>query len=100
MQGVTTSIGLGYLDRLLTHDEIASVLDQAFAEWDLDGKRVLVVIPDGTRTCPLDVMFPLVYERLADRVGTLEVLLVVAVLMLPAALSVGATRDRTAGAAS
>ncbi len=43
---------------------------------------------------------PPLLGRLADRVGTLEVLLVVAVLMLPAALSVGATRDRTAGAAS
>lgn len=72
MQSAATSIGLGYLDQLLTHDEIASVLDQAFAEWDLDGKRVLVVIPDATRTCPLDVMFPLVYERLADRVGLLD----------------------------
>lgn len=43
---------------------------------------------------------PPLLGRLADRVGTLEVLLVVAVLMLPAALSVGATRDRTAGVAS
>ena len=35
---------------------------------------------------------PPLLGRLADRVGTLEVLLVVGVLMVPAALSVGATR--------
>ncbi|GHJ59936.1 MFS transporter [Nocardioides sp. OK12] len=38
---------------------------------------------------------PPLLGRLADRIGTLEVLLVVAALMLPAALSVGATRVRS-----
>ena len=43
---------------------------------------------------------PPLLGRLADRVGTLEVMLVVGVLMAPAALTVGATRDRAARAAS
>lgn len=64
--------GIGYTDRLLSNDEIASVLDDAFANWDLDDKKVLIAIPDGTRTCPLDVLFPIIYDRLAQRVELLD----------------------------
>ena len=60
------------MDRLLSNDEIASVLDDAFANWDLDDKKVLIAIPDGTRTCPLDVSFPIIYDRLAGRVELLD----------------------------
>lgn len=66
--------GLGSTDRLLTEAEAARVCDEAFARDNLDGRRVLLVIPDLTRTCPLDQMFRLVYERLAPRVKTLDLL--------------------------
>ncbi|MDA0322415.1 MAG: lactate racemase domain-containing protein [Verrucomicrobia bacterium] len=72
MTTTATAIGIGYTDRLLSDGEIGSVLDDAFADWDLDNKRVLILIPDGTRSCPLDVIFPMVYERLADRVDLLD----------------------------
>jgi nickel-dependent lactate racemase len=72
MTTTATAIGIGYTDRLLSDGEIGSALDDAFAEWDLDNKRVLILIPDGTRSCPLDVIFPMVYERLADRVDLLD----------------------------
>ena len=65
MTTTATAIGSGSTTRILEHDEIAGVLDEAFAAWQLRGKKVLILIPDGTRSCPLDVMFPLIYERLA-----------------------------------
>ena len=30
----------------------------------LEGKRVLVIIPDGTRTAPIPLMFRLLYEQI------------------------------------
>jgi hypothetical protein len=45
-----TAQGLGFPDRLLTEAEAARVCDETVARWRLDGRRVLVVIPDGTRT--------------------------------------------------
>jgi nickel-dependent lactate racemase len=66
--------GMGRTDKPLTDAEVASVCDKAFASWNLDGKRVLLLVPDHTRSCPLPLMFRLAYEKLAHRVKALDVL--------------------------
>ena len=42
--------------------------------FDLDGKRVLVIIPDGTRSMPMPLMFSLFDEFLGKRVKALDYL--------------------------
>ena len=42
---------------------------------DPSGKRVLVIIPDGTRTAPIPLMFRLLYEQLGRRVAQLDYLI-------------------------
>jgi len=66
--------GLGFVDRLLDECEVARVCDEAISGWSPDGRRVLVIIPDSTRTCPMDLMFRLLYERLASRAAVLNFL--------------------------
>lgn len=66
--------GLGFVDRILDEREVAGVCDEAVSGWSLDNKRVLILIPDSTRTCPLDLMFRLLYERLAPKVRDLDFL--------------------------
>ena len=66
--------GQGFTDRELTEAEIAAILDQALGAWDLVGKRVLILIPDTTRSCPMPQLFRLLYERLADEVEELDFL--------------------------
>ncbi|HMO58381.1 MAG TPA: lactate racemase domain-containing protein, partial [Roseiflexaceae bacterium] len=41
----------------------------------LDGKRVLLIVPDGTRTAPLPQLFRLIHAALAPRVAALDVLI-------------------------
>lgn len=60
--------------RWMTREETAAICDRAVAEWHPDGKRLLLLIPDHTRTCPLDLMFELLYERLAERAAAFDVL--------------------------
>ncbi len=67
-------IGKGYTDRYLTDDEAHEVVSEATASLQLDGKRVLVIIPDGTRTMPMPLMFSLFQELLAPRVAVLDYL--------------------------
>ena len=67
--------GLGFTDRILEEEDVAAVCDEAIAGWAVDGKRVLLVIPDSTRTCPMGLMFRLLYERLAPRVESLSILI-------------------------
>jgi nickel-dependent lactate racemase len=58
--------GKGYLDRLLTEDEVHELAARALADARLDGKRVLVIIPDTTRTAPIPMMFRIFVEELAS----------------------------------
>ncbi len=65
-------IGIGNTDRLLSEPEVVALVQEAFAARNVDGKRVLCIIPDHTRTAPIDLMFRVVYEELAARVGLLD----------------------------
>jgi nickel-dependent lactate racemase len=67
-------VGAGFSDRFLTELEAREILNQAFADRDLDGQRVLVIIPDGTRTAPIPMFFRLLYGILSQRVAALDVL--------------------------
>ena len=60
--------------RALTDAEIDGVLGEALQSLDLNGRRVLLIVPDGTRTAPIPLMYRLIKERLADRVAALDVL--------------------------
>lgn len=63
--------GLGRTDRPLSEAEVARVVSEALYEQPLDGKRVLAVIPDGTRTAPIPQMFHLLHSELSGRVESL-----------------------------
>jgi nickel-dependent lactate racemase len=40
----------------------------------VDGKRVLVIVPDHTRTCPIGLVFPLAMKALEGRAKSVEVI--------------------------
>jgi len=68
-------IGEGFDDRLLTEDEINRLTESALAAADLAGKRVLIIIPDRTRTAPIPLMFRLFHKHLHQRVASLDYLI-------------------------
>ena len=68
-------IGKGNADGSpIAADEVAGMCAKAFARMDLSGKRVLVIIPDHTRTVPIDMMFPIFCDNLLDKVKDLHFL--------------------------
>jgi lactate racemase len=68
-------IGKGYTNQLLSEPEISDLVAMALAVARLDGKRVLILIPDGTRTAPIPLMFRLFHEYLKDKVAALDYLI-------------------------
>ncbi len=68
-------IGKGYENKSLTEAEVRKLMSQALAKVDLTGKRVLIIIPDGTRTAPMPQMFRLFFEYLGDTVAALDYLI-------------------------
>jgi len=67
-------IGKGFTDRYLSEAEAHELVEQSIASLAVDGKRVLMIIPDGTRTMPMPLMFSLFQELLAPRVKALDYL--------------------------
>lgn len=67
-------IGKGSAERNLSAEELRAIVAEAIDAARVDGKRVLILIPDGTRTMPMPAMFRLFQELLRPRVKTLDYL--------------------------
>jgi nickel-dependent lactate racemase len=67
-------IGQGFADRHLTSEEISRTVHEGLGSLAVDGKRVLIIIPDGTRTMPMPQMFDLFERELSGRVAALDYL--------------------------
>lgn len=66
---------LGYRDRRLSEEELTNTVLQALDEWDLEGKSVLVIIPDATRSGPIPQMFRLICEGALEKAAALDFLI-------------------------
>ena len=58
--------------RLLDQAEIRQIVATGLDSQGLDGRRVLVIIPDRTRTMPMPAMVDLLDTLLTDRVMALD----------------------------
>ena len=67
-------IGKGFADRLLTESEVRDLMGEALEQARLAGKRVLIIIPDGTRSGCIDLFFRLFHELLWGQVAALDYL--------------------------
>jgi nickel-dependent lactate racemase len=67
-------IGTGDAQRYLTDDEIRGIVEEGTAALPVDGKRVLIIIPDSTRTMPMPQMFALFQQCLLPRASAVDFL--------------------------
>ncbi len=68
-------LGKGSTTETLTVEDVQQLISQACDPLPLDGKHVLVIIPDGTRTAPIPLFFSLLHEQLGKRVAQLDYLI-------------------------
>ncbi len=67
--------GYGSETKTLSEDQVRGLLETALSNADLKDKRVLVIIPDGTRSAPIPLMFRLLYGVLGEQVARLDYLI-------------------------
>jgi lactate racemase len=72
--GISSMVGAGSFEKPMTEPEIRAICAEAVGKLDLDGKRVLVLIPDHTRHAPIGLFFHILYDLLGDRVSALDYL--------------------------
>ncbi|HUL76501.1 MAG TPA: lactate racemase domain-containing protein [Vicinamibacteria bacterium] len=67
-------IGRGVETGHLLPDEVRAIAREGLARLPLDGQRVLVLIPDGTRTMPMPLLFEAIDEDVSPRAAALDFL--------------------------
>jgi nickel-dependent lactate racemase len=55
--------------------EVTGFVQKALAAANLDGKRICLVVPDGTRTCPLPMLLQAARQELAGRAKEVTVVI-------------------------
>jgi nickel-dependent lactate racemase len=68
-------VGRGSPERLLSNEEIHALCAEFIERQGLTGKRVLGIIPDHTRSGPIDVMFRSLYTLLDGRARQFDLLI-------------------------
>ena len=64
---VTPAVTVGNADDVLTPDEVSAFVREQLDAYPVDGRSVCVLVPDGTRTCPLPLLLKAVHASLAGR---------------------------------
>ena len=68
------AIGRGSVKGTLNENEVIDICAQIFSSKDVKDKRVLVIIPDHSRSGPIDMMFRAIYSLLEKKVKLLDFL--------------------------
>lgn len=59
----------------LSSFEVLQFVSRAFDSVDFSGKKVLLILPDATRSCPMPTLLPQIYEALENKAGSLTALI-------------------------
>lgn len=63
------------VDGVLSREEVQQVVAQAAADLNIAGKRVLIIVPDGTRTMPMPLMFQLLQAEIGAKAAACDYLI-------------------------
>ena len=69
------ALSIGGVGDRLSPDEVARFVVDALAGTDVDGKTVCLVVPDGTRTCPLPLLMRAAHAALEGRATAVTVVI-------------------------
>ena len=69
------AVMIGGATEVLSAEQVTAFIEQSLAGLDLDGRSVCVVVPDGTRSCPLPLLFGAIHAALHGRVSRMTALI-------------------------
>lgn len=66
---------VGGPDVVLSEEQVAGFVSEQLAGYDIDGRSVCVLVPDGTRSCPMPLLLRAVHAGLYGRASKITVLI-------------------------
>jgi nickel-dependent lactate racemase len=70
-----TVIGAGAPGKILSREEIQNIVSRALPPDELRGQRVLLIVPDGTRTAPVGTLFKSIFDCIGNVTKKLDVMI-------------------------
>ena len=58
---VSQAASIGDADNVLSPDEVSAFVREQLDAYPVDGRSVCILVPDGTRTCPLPLLLEAVH---------------------------------------
>src|SRR6266513_2462735 len=62
-------------ERTMTREQVAELTAQACPSKDYRGKKVLLIVPDRTRTAPVGLVFQCLHEQIGEVTAAFDVLI-------------------------
>ncbi len=59
----------------VSHEQVAAVVGDLCPAADYVGKRVLLIVPDGTRTAPIGLIFKMLFDQISGATRKLDVMI-------------------------
>src|SRR4051794_13319766 len=59
----------------LSHEQVLEVIHEACPASEYRGKKVLLIVPDATRTCPLGMLFKGIFAQVGTVTAALDVMI-------------------------
>jgi nickel-dependent lactate racemase len=69
------AIGTGSTDHPLAEQQVRAIAAEALAPLGLAGQRVLLIVPDATRTAPVGLMFRVIHDLIGAETRALDVMI-------------------------
>jgi len=75
VETIGTANSIGGPDQILDDNAVRQFIAANLAAEDLDGHSVCVIVPDGTRSCPLPLLISAIHQALVHRASRITVLI-------------------------
>jgi lactate racemase len=72
---MSTISQIGVTGRTVSPDQVADVVAQACPTKDYRNKRVLIIVPDGTRTAPVGLVFKTLFAQIGEATTSFDILI-------------------------
>src|SRR5262249_39045571 len=59
----------------LSNEQVLEVINEACPTSEYRGKKVLLIVPDATQTCPLGMLFKGIFAQIGAAAGALDVMI-------------------------
>lgn len=64
--------GKGYETKALSCQEVNRIVGDIILKESWEGKRVLLILPDATRTAPVDLLYKSIFDHIADKAACVD----------------------------